>query len=122
MNIYEVKVCEFHSIEPAGSVSKLHRGEFVTHYCVVDFSNFLAVDIFTEQQYQILQRNEQAQILSSEKVELYKEYALYFQKLDQTKLSEKELKKIKLAYLKFDYRNKKKSLKLKKQFQKVIKR
>lgn len=122
MDVYEVKVCKFTSVERLGEVSRLHRGEFTTHYCVVDFDKFLAIDIFTKEQFKFLQRNERTQILASENVELYKNYALYFQKLDLTKLSEKELRKIKLAYFRFGLLSKNLLTNSKKQFQKMIKR
>ena len=50
MNIYDVKVCKFISAdkkENYENVCCLKRNGFVTHYCMVDFSNFTATDIFT---------------------------------------------------------------------------
>lgn len=103
MDIYDVKVCKFFSIEKKENYERVYclkRSEFVTHYCMIDFSRLLATDIFTGEQFHILQKNIAGQILESEKVELGKNYAAYFEYLDFKKISGLELWKIKLACLK----------------------
>lgn len=102
MNIYDVKVCKFVSIEKKEnyeSVCCLKRSELETHYCVIDFIHMLATDIYTGEQFSVLQKNMAGQILASEKVELGKNYALYFEYLNLNKLSIRELLKVKLACL-----------------------
>jgi len=102
VNIYEVKVCKFISEERCGNVYRLNRSDFVTHRCIIDFVRLLATDIFTGEQFCMLQRNAAGQILKSETVELNKNYAAYFTQLNLQELSTLELWKIKLACLKMN--------------------
>ena len=122
MNIYDVKVCKFISVSIDKNIFRLNRNEFVTHYCVVDFNRFLATDVFTNEQFRVLAKNENGQILASEKVELNQNYAIYINSLDLNKLSRMELWKLKLAYFKFTLLRKKPTIDSKKPKQNITKR
>jgi len=102
MDIYDVKVCKFISKEQHGNVWRLNRSDFITHYCVVDFDNLIARDIFSGEQFRVLRKMEDGKIYDMEKVELNCDYALYLNLLELSQLSKCELFKVKLACLKSD--------------------
>ena len=125
MNIYEVKVCKFISMERkenSEGIYLLRRSDYVAHYCVVDFSNLMATDVYTYEQFRILQRNEEGRILGTENVELNQNYAVYFEKLNLDKLSSWELWRLKFACFKLNLLGMKNTKNLVKQKQNIIKR
>lgn len=99
MNIYDVKVCKFISIDRADSSYILKRSDYETHYCVIDFESFTAIDLFSGEQFRILKKNVDGKILGSEKVELNQEYAIYVNNVDFAQLTWWFAYRLKFSYL-----------------------
>lgn len=121
-NIYDVKVCNFNSMEMHGNVCRLNYEKIETHYCVVDFDKSLAIDIFTNEQFHILSKNGLNQIKETEEVELNKNYATYVSLLDYSRLTKEQQRKLKWAYFKFNLLRQTRIIGLEKGKQNVIKR
>lgn len=119
MDIYNVTVCKFSSVEPHGNIHRLITEQYDNYYCVVDFENSIATNIFTGEQFYILKKNNKNRILGSEKdkIVLNQNYGITVNKINLKTLPIREQIKLALGYLKFSIvKNKEK------QSQKVIKR
>lgn len=104
MEVYNVVVCKFTSVENHTYEERLIVDEYIKHLCIVDFENNIATDIKTGDSFYILKRDNQNRILATEQVEINSsEYGVKVEPFYLRGLSKKEQLKLRLDYLKIKY-------------------
>lgn len=102
MNIYEIRTCQFNSIDKYGNIGRLIYNDSQKQLCIMDLETRIATDIFTQEQFYVLKRDKTNRIAAeeSDKIIFNQKYGVDAKPYDMDNLSLADYYKTSFAYLK----------------------